>query len=83
MLGKRVANVNGEKIVMAPNTPKEVCDKMKGKYVEFEINGKKVPLCVYKASEKGDSVHYEPLDFELDDTFIRGKLMQILKNEEG
>ena len=76
--GRKVATIGGKDIIIAPETPKEVCEKMRGKYVEFEVDGKKVSLCAFQAENNGDSIKYEPLEFNLDDTFLRSKILKAL-----
>jgi len=78
--GRKVATVGGKDIIIAPNTPKEVCEKMNGKYVEFEVDGKKVSLCAFQAESNGDAIKYEPLQFSLDDTFLRSNILKALNN---
>ncbi|MCF6207502.1 MAG: hypothetical protein L3J47_11555 [Sulfurovum sp.] len=79
--GRKVAKVGD--IVIAPNMPKDVCDKLHGTYTEFDINGKRVQICAFKVKEDGDGVRYEPLDFKLDDTFLRSKIIEALNSNES
>jgi len=78
ILKRKVAEIEGKKIVLMPNVPKNVCvNRFGGTHREFQIDDKRVEVCILVEEEDAEGRKFKPLEnVEIDETFIKYKLAE-------